>query len=121
MMMNQIKEKNQSKKTNKIEIKSMRIKLNIKNKWNDTFIFWREKEQRKKKREKKNLPELNHCPVVALTTPPEKSRWVAYDATVKGDGMISHALSEERKSLILAGASIPHTNHFYFENNNYIY
>jgi hypothetical protein len=32
MMMNQIKEKNQSKKTNKIEIKSMRIKLNIKNK-----------------------------------------------------------------------------------------
>jgi hypothetical protein len=32
MMMNQIKEKNQSKKTNKIEIKSMRIKLNTKNK-----------------------------------------------------------------------------------------
>ena len=32
MMMNQIKEKNQSKKTNKIEIKSMKIKLNTKNK-----------------------------------------------------------------------------------------
>jgi len=87
-----------------------------------TLLYFGEKKNKeKKKREKKNLPELNHCPVVALTTPPEKSRWVAYDATVKGDGMISHVLFEERKSLILAGASIPHTNHFYFENNNYIY
>jgi len=57
----------------------------------------------------------------ALTTPPEKSRWVAYDNTVKENGMISHALSEERKNLLLVETSILHTNHFYFENNNYIY
>jgi hypothetical protein len=86
-----------------------------------TLLYFSEKKNKENRKKKKNLPELNHCPVVALITPPEKSRWVAYDATVKGDGMISHVLFEERKSLILAGASIPHTNHFYFENNNYIY
>jgi hypothetical protein len=87
-----------------------------------TPLYFGEKKDREKRKEKKKIYQSSITALLcALTTPPKKSLWVAYDVTVKRDGMISHALFEGRKSLLLVGASIPHTNYFYFENNNYIY
>ena len=80
------------KKIKKLTIKKMRIKLNTKNKWNDTFIFWQGEEREKKKRgEKQSSSEQNqqkdHNSMFLML------HW----KTAFGCGTTSHAPPKEKK------------------------
>ena len=70
----EIEEKNKNKKTEQIEIKKIRTKLDTKNKWKDTFIFQRGKE-RKKREEKKKVHQISVIAPPCAQVAPTKSAW----------------------------------------------
>jgi len=60
IMMDKIEEKNNYKKIKNKTNNNKKTKLDIKNKWDNTFILWQEEEREKKDEKKINPSEPNH-------------------------------------------------------------
>lgn len=77
--MNKIEEE---KKIKQIAIKKW-TKLNIKNKWDNTFIYWQEKKREKRDAKKKIHQSPTTTPLHTCVAQPRRGRWRDYNDIIE--------------------------------------